>query len=32
MDCRRLSSMSTVVFEIHGKKYPLPPSAYNSQV
>uniref|UniRef100_A0A8C9LTJ4 Peptidase A1 domain-containing protein n=1 Tax=Piliocolobus tephrosceles TaxID=591936 RepID=A0A8C9LTJ4_9PRIM len=28
IDCRCLSSMSTVVFEIHGRKYPLPPSAY----
>uniref|UniRef100_A0A2I3HIQ0 Peptidase A1 domain-containing protein n=1 Tax=Nomascus leucogenys TaxID=61853 RepID=A0A2I3HIQ0_NOMLE len=25
------SSMPTVAFEIHGKKYPLPPSAYTSQ-
>uniref|UniRef100_G3S939 Peptidase A1 domain-containing protein n=1 Tax=Gorilla gorilla gorilla TaxID=9595 RepID=G3S939_GORGO len=31
IDCGRLSSMPTVVFEIHGKKYPLPPSAYTSQ-
>ncbi|XP_003933485.1 chymosin [Saimiri boliviensis] len=31
IDCGRLSSMPTVVFEINGKKYPLPPSAYTSQ-
>lgn len=24
--------MPTVVFEINGRKYPLPPSAYTSQV
>uniref|UniRef100_A0A2R9A1L9 Peptidase A1 domain-containing protein n=1 Tax=Pan paniscus TaxID=9597 RepID=A0A2R9A1L9_PANPA len=31
IDCGLLSSVPTVVFEIHGKKYPLPPSAYTSQ-
>ncbi|XP_007947634.1 chymosin-like [Orycteropus afer afer] len=31
IDCRRLSSMPTVVFEIHGRQYPLPPSAYTNQ-
>ncbi|XP_037355531.1 chymosin-like isoform X2 [Talpa occidentalis] len=31
IDCRRLSIMPTVVFEINGRKYPLPPSAYTSQ-
>ncbi|XP_036129290.1 chymosin-like [Molossus molossus] len=31
INCGSLSSMPTVVFEIHGKKYPLPPSAYTSQ-
>ncbi|XP_025728411.1 chymosin-like [Callorhinus ursinus] len=30
IDCRSLSSMPEVVFEIHGQKYPLPPSAYTS--
>lgn len=32
IDCSRLSSMPTVVFEINGRKYPLPASAYTSQV
>nr|XP_020043454.1 chymosin-like [Castor canadensis] len=31
IDCWRLSIMPTVVFEIHGRKYPLPPSAYTMQ-
>ncbi|XP_053446536.1 chymosin-like [Nycticebus coucang] len=31
IDCGSLSSMPTVVFEIHGKKYPLPPTAYTNQ-
>ncbi|XP_032949340.1 chymosin-like [Rhinolophus ferrumequinum] len=31
IDCSRLSSMPTVVFEINGRKYPLPASAYTSQ-
>ncbi|KAM7054832.1 chymosin-like [Molossus nigricans] len=31
INCGSLSSMPSVVFEIHGKKYPLPPSAYTSQ-
>ncbi|XP_002751243.1 chymosin [Callithrix jacchus] len=31
IDCGTLSSMPTVVFEINGKKYPLPPSAYTNQ-
>ncbi|XP_008066666.1 chymosin [Carlito syrichta] len=31
IDCGKLSSMPTVVFEINGRKYPLPPSAYTSQ-
>ncbi|XP_004390476.1 chymosin-like [Trichechus manatus latirostris] len=31
IDCERLSSMPTVVFEIQGRQYPLPPSAYTTQ-
>ncbi|XP_039696947.1 chymosin-like [Pteropus medius] len=31
INCGSLSSMPTVVFEIHGRTYPLPPSAYTSQ-
>ncbi|XP_028359014.1 chymosin-like [Phyllostomus discolor] len=31
INCGSLSSMPTVVFEINGRKYPLPPSAYTSQ-
>ncbi|XP_004689722.1 PREDICTED: chymosin-like [Condylura cristata] len=31
IDCGRLSIMPTVVFEINGRKYPLPPSAYTNQ-
>ncbi|EPQ03835.1 Chymosin [Myotis brandtii] len=31
INCGSLSSMPTVVFEINGKKYPLPASAYTSQ-
>ncbi|ELW65241.1 chymosin [Tupaia chinensis] len=31
IDCDSLSSMPTVVFEINGRKYPLPPSAYTNQ-
>ncbi|XP_054567950.1 chymosin-like [Eptesicus fuscus] len=31
INCGSLSSMPTVVFQINGKKYPLPPSAYTSQ-
>ncbi|XP_008702264.2 chymosin-like [Ursus americanus] len=30
INCGSLSSMPDVVFEIHGRKYPLPPSAYTS--
>ncbi|XP_027957963.1 chymosin-like [Eumetopias jubatus] len=30
INCRSLSSMPEVVFEIHGQKYPLPSSAYTS--
>ncbi|XP_027426370.1 chymosin-like [Zalophus californianus] len=30
INCRSLSSMPEVVFEIHGQKYPLPPSTYTS--
>lgn len=32
INCGSLSSMPNVVFEINGKKYPLPASAYTSQV
>lgn len=32
INCGSLSSMPNVVFQINGKKYPLPPSAYISQV
>ncbi|XP_036047488.1 chymosin-like [Onychomys torridus] len=31
IDCWRLGIMPTVVFEIHGRKFPLPPSAYTNQ-
>ncbi|XP_003784088.1 chymosin-like [Otolemur garnettii] len=31
INCKSLSRMPTIVFEIHGKKYPLPPSAYTNQ-
>ncbi|XP_036894771.1 chymosin-like [Sturnira hondurensis] len=31
VNCGRLSSMPSVVFEIDGQKYPLPPSAYVTQ-
>nr|XP_023403305.1 chymosin-like [Loxodonta africana] len=31
IDCGRLSSMPVVVFEIQGRRYPLPPSAYTNQ-
>ncbi|KAK1328915.1 hypothetical protein QTO34_011085 [Cnephaeus nilssonii] len=31
INCGSLSSMPNVVFQINGKKYPLPPSAYTSQ-
>ncbi|KAL6083217.1 hypothetical protein STEG23_010557 [Scotinomys teguina] len=31
VDCWRLDIMPTVVFEIHGRKFPLPPSAYTNQ-
>ncbi|KAM8783592.1 chymosin-like [Rhynchonycteris naso] len=31
INCGSLSSMPSVVFEINGKKYPLPASAYTSQ-
>ncbi|XP_036091163.1 chymosin isoform X1 [Rousettus aegyptiacus] len=31
VDCGSLSSMPTVVFEINGRTYPLPPSAYTIQ-
>ncbi|XP_036308597.1 chymosin-like [Pipistrellus kuhlii] len=31
INCGSLSSMPNVVFQINGKKYPLPPSAYISQ-
>ncbi|XP_007076462.1 chymosin-like [Panthera tigris] len=31
INCGQLSSMPMVVFEINGRKYPLPPSAYTSQ-
>ncbi|XP_058158934.1 LOW QUALITY PROTEIN: chymosin-like [Dasypus novemcinctus] len=31
VNCTSLSSMPTVVFEINGRKYPLPPSAYTNQ-
>ncbi|XP_012518830.1 PREDICTED: chymosin-like [Propithecus coquereli] len=31
IDCASLSSMPTVVFEIHHKEFPLPPTAYTSQ-
>nr|XP_055197093.1 chymosin-like [Nyctereutes procyonoides] len=31
INCGNLGSMPSVVFEIHGRKYPLPPSAYTSQ-
>ncbi|XP_006899361.1 PREDICTED: chymosin-like [Elephantulus edwardii] len=31
IDCGSLSSMPTVVFEIQGRQYPLPPSAYTNQ-
>uniref|UniRef100_A0A8D1N648 Peptidase A1 domain-containing protein n=1 Tax=Sus scrofa TaxID=9823 RepID=A0A8D1N648_PIG len=31
IDCGNLSSMPTVVFEISGRMYPLPPSAYTNQ-
>ncbi|XP_006919685.1 chymosin [Pteropus alecto] len=31
INCGSLSSMPTVVFEINGRTYPLPPSAYTSQ-
>uniref|UniRef100_A0A8C5K5M1 Chymosin n=1 Tax=Jaculus jaculus TaxID=51337 RepID=A0A8C5K5M1_JACJA len=31
IDCWRLSIMPTIVFEIHGRKFPLPPLAYTMQ-
>ncbi|KAL1772278.1 chymosin-like [Sigmodon hispidus] len=31
MDCWRLGIMPTIVFEIHGRKFPLPPLAYTNQ-
>ncbi|XP_025783610.1 chymosin-like [Puma concolor] len=31
INCGQLNSMPMVVFEINGRKYPLPPSAYTSQ-
>nr|XP_012607001.1 chymosin-like [Microcebus murinus] len=31
IDCASLSSMPTVVFEIHEKEFPLPPTAYTRQ-
>ncbi|XP_055979518.1 chymosin-like [Sorex fumeus] len=31
INCGNLSKMPSVVFEINGKKYPLPPSAYTSE-
>ncbi|XP_055474182.1 chymosin-like [Psammomys obesus] len=32
IDCWRLGIMPTIVFEIHGREFPLPPSAYTNQV
>ncbi|XP_004620142.1 chymosin-like [Sorex araneus] len=31
INCGSLSTMPTVVFEINGKKYPLPPAAYTNE-
>ncbi|XP_049621733.1 chymosin-like [Suncus etruscus] len=31
INCRSLSSMPTVVFEINGRQYPLPPTAYTNR-
>ncbi|XP_021052657.1 chymosin-like [Mus pahari] len=32
IDCWKLDIMPTIVFEIHGRQFPLPPSAYTNQI